>query len=204
MSPPTVQGSEDTSPPMDLEQIRDDLTPEAGQNNTSMPVPFNELADVQPHTSVQTDFSSEETHLTLAQRNPAFRAALEEAKKSLPSMRGGEARGCIIDDKSCANDENADAQPRHPDRKPKIPLAEQGAAFKAALSQSQQLKEAIPSDKWAHPKAWKWTKAMREEAAAAAAESPRLAALKAQKAKEKKARKKERKRQQKGENEQGE
>lgn len=196
MTSPAGQKSEDASQPMDLEQIEDHATCESksgdcvGQKSVPSSVLDEELADVQ--TSIQN------IEVLQAGQGTAAEAATPKSEDTLPSIRGGENRTCIDQDhdyKAILEDENADVQPANPGRRRKVPLAEQGAAFQAALQQSKEAAPA-PSIKGGKGTEKKWTKAMRHQAAAAVAENPRLAALKKQKEKEKKARKKEKKRQQ--------
>ncbi|KAL8713822.1 MAG: hypothetical protein Q9225_006698 [Loekoesia sp. 1 TL-2023] len=196
MALPAEQESEDNSQPMDLEQIQDhgicesEYGSRTGQENYDKFVPEEEKVDSLSSTS------SRKSKAPLTEQNAAFQAAVPQFQDTIPSIRGGGSGYCLgqeNDYKSVVDGENTKLQPQTLSRKTKVPLAEQGVAFQAALQQSR---EAVPSSRGSHLKERKWNKAMREEAAAAVAESPRLAALKAQKTREKKAGKKERKRQQ--------
>ncbi|KAL9025176.1 MAG: hypothetical protein Q9196_005957 [Gyalolechia fulgens] len=196
MTPPVGQEAEDAFRPMDLDHIEDQGTSESnsgdcvGQRSAPASLVDGDLADVQPQ------ISSRKTKILSPGQGTALQATIHDLKKTPPSIRGGEHGSCIgqeNDYKSILEDENADVQPPISSRRPKVPLAEQGAAFQAALQQSKETAPGIRGSKGVDTK---WTKAVRNQAAAAAAENPRLAALKKQKVKGKKARKKDKMRQQ--------
>lgn len=194
MIPPAGQESEDSSQSMDLCQTEEKPTCD-GKLEDCVLNPNDELADVQV-SSQKIDVLPTSARIVTEESTP-------KSEEILPSIRvGGNGSGPGQENnyKSIREGENVGVQPSIPNRRTKMPLAEQGAAFQAAL---QHAKEAPQSINGGEGKGKKWSKEMKNQATAAAAESPRIAALKKQREKEKRARRKEKRRQQRSETEMG-
>lgn len=196
MTPPAGQESESSSQSMELDQIEEKLTCESksedrsGQKSASISLSDDGLVDAQN--------SSGKSEVLQGGASNIIKGVTNKSEEIPPSIRGGDngsRDGQENDYKSVHEDENTGIHQCIPSRRPKVPLAEQGVAFQAALQQS---KEAPPSAQAGKGTAKKWTKERKIQAAAVAAESPRVAALKKQKEKEKRARKKENKRRRSG------
>ncbi|KAL8825884.1 MAG: hypothetical protein Q9170_007624 [Blastenia crenularia] len=195
----TEEASTDDSQSMDLESqdnaIHDSVSESCiGRKSRLKSISVCEYVDSEPQISNQQIEISMTEQATVAQFPP------QEPEEGMASIRGGDS-GMYIDQENPSkpplNDENAHTRPRLSCQKIKVPLADQGAAFQAALQQSQAAPPSIGQGKSAD---WVRIKAVREAAAAAVAENPRVAALKRQRDREKKARRREKKkRQQEGE-----